>query len=104
MCIFIVGMDYNVTASVFNVTISAGATSSSFNIDIIDDVTHEDNETFNVTIRLLPSYLSLSTNISSSTIMIIDNDGTSVTINHVRTYVCYKAKPIAPKLCLYTNY
>ena len=68
-------MDYNVTASVFNVTISAGATSSSFNIDIIDDVTHEDNETFNVTIRLLPSCLSLSLGISSSVVTIIDSDG-----------------------------
>ena len=68
-------MDYNVTASVFNVTISAGATSSSFNIDIIDDVIHEDNETFNIAIRLLPSCLLLSLGISSSTVMIIDSDG-----------------------------
>ena len=65
-------MDYNVTASVFNVTISAGTTSSSFNIDIIDDVTHEDNETFNVAIRLLPSCLSLSLGTSRSAVTIID--------------------------------
>ena len=75
MCIFTAGMDYNVTASVFNVTISAGAISSSFNIDIIDDVIHEDNETINITIRLLPSCLSLYLNVSSSTVMIIDDDG-----------------------------
>ena len=75
VCIYTGGMDYDETASVFNVTISAGATSSSFNIDIIDDVTHEDNETFNVAIRLLPSCLLLSINISSSTVMIIDDDG-----------------------------
>ena len=75
MCISTAGMDYNVTASVFNVTISAGVISSSFTINIIDDVTHEDNETFNITIRLLPSCLSLSLNISSSTVNIIDNDG-----------------------------
>ena len=68
-------MDYNVTASVFNVTISAGVISSSFNINIIDDVIREDNETFNITIRLLPSCLSLSLNISSSTVNIIDDDG-----------------------------
>ena len=68
-------MDYNATASVFNVTISAGAISSSFNINIIDDVIHEDIETFNITIRLLPSCLSLSLGISSSTVNIIDNDG-----------------------------
>ena len=68
------GMDYNVTASVFNVTISAGATSTSFDIDITDDVIHEDNETFNVAIRLLPSNLSVSLCVSSSIIRITDND------------------------------
>ena len=70
------GMDYNVTPSVFNVTISAGTTYSSFNIDIIDDLTHEDLESFYIDITLLPSYLSLSLGISASTVMIIDDDGT----------------------------
>ena len=67
-------MDYNVTASLFNVTISAGATSTSFDIGITDDVIHEDNETFNVAIRLLPSNLSVSLCVSSSIIRITDND------------------------------
>ena len=70
------GMDYNVSASVFNVTISAGAISSSFNIDIIDDVTHEDNETFNIAIKLVPTALQLTLCISSTTVAIIDHDGT----------------------------
>ena len=69
-------MDYNVTASVFNVTISAGATSSSFTIDIIDDIVHESHESFDIAIRMLPSCLSLSLGISSSTVTIIDDDGT----------------------------
>ena len=108
MC-FSAGMDYNVTASVFNVTITAGAISSSFNTDIIDDVTHEDNETFNIAIRLLPSCLSLSLGTSSSTISIVDNDGMYVT-NHtivhqmfrllfamfLSMYVC-----VCAKLCVY---
>ena len=72
------GIDYNVTASLFNVTITAGETSSSFDIEVIDDVIHEDNETFNIAIRLLPSCLSLSLNISSSTVWITDNDGTYI--------------------------
>ena len=63
------------TALVFNVTISAGSTSSSFSIDIINDMIQEDNETFNITIRLLPSCLSLSLGTPSSTVMIIDDDG-----------------------------
>ena len=78
-------MDYNVTASVFNVTVSAGAISSSFNIDIIDDDIHEDNETFNITIRLLPSCLSLYLNVSSSTVMILDDDGKYICIY---THIC----------------
>ena len=68
------GIDYNVTASVFNVTISAGAASSSFNIDIIDDVIHESHESFDIAIRMLPNCLSLSLGISFSTVTIIDDD------------------------------
>ena len=64
------------TALMFNVTISAGSLSQSFDVDIIDDMIQEDNETFNSAIRLLPSCLSLSLGTSSSTVTIID-DGTN---------------------------
>ena len=60
----------------FNVTISAGSSSESFDVDIIDDMIQEDNETFNIAIRLLPSCLSFSLGTSSSTVTIIDDDGT----------------------------
>ena len=63
------------TALVFNVTFSAGSRSSSFSIDIINDMIQEDNETFNIAIRLLPSCLSLSLGTSSSTVTIIDDEG-----------------------------
>ena len=73
---YVAGVDYAMSSAlVFNVTISAGSTSSSFSIDIINDMIQEDNETFNITIRLLPSCLSLSLGTSSSTVMIIDDDG-----------------------------
>ena len=73
---YVAGVDYAMsTALVFNVTISAGSTSSSFSIDIINDMIQEDNETFNITTRLLPSCLSLSLGTSSSTVMIIDDEG-----------------------------
>ena len=65
------------TAMMFILTISAGSTSSSFDVDIINDMIQEDNETFNITIRLLPSCLSLSLATSTSTVTIIDNDGTN---------------------------
>ena len=73
---YVAGVDYVMSSVlVFNVTISAGSTSSSFSIDIINDMIQEDNETFNITIRLLPSCLSLSLGISSSTVTIIDDEG-----------------------------
>ena len=64
------------TAMVFTVTISAGSRSSSFDVDIINDMIQEDNETFNIAIRLLPSCLSLSLGTSSSIVTITDDEGT----------------------------
>ena len=61
----------------FNVNISAGSTSASFDVDIFNDMIQEVDETFNIAIRLLPSCLSLSLGTSSSTVTIIDNDGTN---------------------------
>ena len=73
---YVAGVDYVMSSAlVFNVTISGGSTSSSFSIDIINDMIQEDNETFNIAIRLLPSCLSLSLGTSSSIVMIIDDDG-----------------------------
>ena len=72
---YVAGVDYAMSSVlIFNVTISAGSTSSSFSIDIINDMIQEDNETFNIAIKLLPSSLSLSCD-TSSTVMIIDDDG-----------------------------
>ena len=72
---YVAGVDYAMSSAlVFNVTIFAGSTSSSFSIDIINDMIQEDNETFHIAIRLLPSCLSLSLGNSSSTVTITDND------------------------------
>ena len=67
------GEDY--TSLTSHVSISAGSTSSSFSIDITNDLIQEDNETFNIEIKLLPNCVSLLLGISSSTVTIIDNDG-----------------------------
>ena len=82
------GEDYTLpNLPVFNITISAGSTSSSFMIDIIDDMIQEDNETFNIEIRrLLPNCLSSELAISSSTVTIIDNDG-NINFNIVKFLV-----------------
>ena len=72
------GVDYAMsTALMFNVTISAGSTSASFNINIFNVMIQENNEMFYIAIRLLPSCLSLSLGTSSSTVTIIDDDGTN---------------------------
>ena len=76
LILYTAGIDYAMsTAPVFNITITAGSTSSSFIVDIIDDMIQEGNKTFNIAIKLLPSCLSLSLGTSSSTVTIIDNDG-----------------------------
>ena len=68
--------DYaNSTSQVFNVTISAGSTSSLFSIDIVNDMIQESNETFNITIKLFTSCLSISLGNSSARVTIIDDDG-----------------------------
>ena len=75
---YVAGVDYVMSSAlVFNVAISAGSTSSSFDVDFLDDRIQEDNETFSIAIRTLPSCLSLSLGTSSSTVTIIDNDGTN---------------------------
>ena len=76
--VYTAGLDYAMsTGLVFNVTISVGSLTSSFDVDINNNMIHEDNETFNIAIRLLPSCLLLSLGTSSSTVTIIDNDGTN---------------------------
>ena len=62
------GLVFNAT----NLTITVGSTSLS--VDIIDDKIQEDNETFNITIRLLPSCLSLSLGTSSTIVTINESD------------------------------
>ena len=75
VCIYTAGIDYNITHSVFNMTIAAEALSSTtFDIVIIDDTILDIVETFDIAIRLLPSCLSLALDISSSTVTIIDDD------------------------------
>ena len=71
--LYTAGEDY--TSLTSQVSIPAGSKSSSFSINITDDLIQEDNETFNIKIKLLSNCLSVLVGISSSTVMIIDNDG-----------------------------
>ena len=76
--LYTAGVDYTVfNDQVFNVTIPAGSTSSSFDVGIINEMTHvdEDNGMFTITIKLLPSSLPLSLGISSSTVILGGSSG-----------------------------
>jgi len=68
------GEDYVVTQQ--SLLIPVGSTSSCYSVDIINDMIHEDDETFNLTITLLPTCLSVrvDSNLSSAAVTIIDND------------------------------
>ena len=64
--------DYNVTQQ--SPVIPARSTSSSYSIDIINDVIHEDDETFNITITLSPSCLSISVDRNVTIVTILDDE------------------------------
>ena len=69
----------------FNVTISAGSTSSSFSIDIVNDMIQERNETFDIAIKLFTSCLSISLGNSSARVMIIDDDDDGMIKQNITT-------------------
>ena len=66
------GEDYNVTQQ--SLVIPARSTSSSYSIDIINDAIHEDDETFNITITLSPSCLSMSVDRNVTIVTILDDE------------------------------
>jgi len=66
------GEDYNVTQQ--SLVIPAWSTSSSYSIDIINDAIHEDDETFNITITLSPSCLSMSVDRNVTIVTILDDE------------------------------
>ena len=66
------GEDYIITQQ--SLIIPAGSTSSSYSVDIINDVIHEDDETFNVAITLLPSCLSIIVDHNVTIVTILDDE------------------------------
>ena len=75
------GEDYGVgTPSSFTFSIQAGALSSSTTMDIVDDMIVEDDETFDVTITLMTTCLSICVDNNSATVTIVDDEGKCVVI------------------------
>ena len=68
------GEDYNVIQQSLLV-IPAGLTSSLYSVVIINDMIHEDNETFDITITLMTTCLSISVDRNIATVTILDDEG-----------------------------
>ena len=58
----------------YNVTITAGMTSS-FDVDIIDNMIQDGDKMFTMTIRLLSTCLPVTINSDTTVVTIIDNEG-----------------------------
>ena len=63
----------------YNITFTAGTTSSSFTITINDDDTFEDNESFVVAITSVPSIITVG-NPHQATVTIVDDESNEVMI------------------------
>ena len=62
----------------YNVTITAGMTSSSFDVDIIDNMIQDGDKMFTITIRLISTCLPVTINSDTITVTIIDDEGSYV--------------------------
>ena len=82
------GEDYNVTQQSLLV-IPAGLTSSLYSVDIINDMIHEDDETFDITITLMTTGLSISVDNNSATVTVVDDEGKSFKAKYDNCYVEY---------------
>ena len=59
----------------YNVTITAGMTSSSFDVDIIDNMIQDGDKMFTISIRLISTCLPLTISIDTTSVTITDDEG-----------------------------
>ena len=64
----------------YNVTITAGMTSSSFDVDINDNMLEDGDIMFTITIRLISTCLSVTINSDTTTVKIIDEECTVIAL------------------------
>ena len=64
----------------YNVTITAGMTSSSFDVNIIDNMIQDGNRVFTITIRLISTCFTVAATIDSNVAMVTirDDEGKSI--------------------------
>ena len=79
------GIDYDRSGAplVFNVTISNGTTSSSFEVDVIDNTVQDDNKNFSITMRLISTCLPITIKSDTSSVTVIDDEGMIMAVNIV---------------------
>ena len=63
----------------YNVTITAGMTSSSFDVDIIDNMIKDGDKMFTITIRLISTCLPVTIDSDTTTVTITD-EGSKVVV------------------------
>ena len=89
----------------YNVTITAGMTSSSFDVDIIDNMIQDGDKMLTITIRLIPTCLPVAINSTTTTVTITDDEGRvydSVVASESRAGPCHiTEKTIATYVCMY---
>ena len=73
----IAGIDYDRSGAplVFNVTISSGTKSSSFDVDIINNMIQDGNKIFSITIRLISTCLPITIKSDTTSVTIRDDEG-----------------------------
>ena len=74
------GVDYDRSGAplLFNVTISSGMKSSSFDVDIINNTIQDGDKMFSITIRLIPTCLPIIIKSDTTSVTIIDDEGIAV--------------------------
>ena len=74
----------------YNVTIAAGMTSSSFDVEIIDNMIQDGDKIFTITIRLISICFTIPTTINSSVTMVTikDDEGKIVKIPYYLVKHC----------------
>ena len=76
------GIDYDRSGAplVFNVTISSGMTSSSFDVNIIDNTIQDGDKNFSITIRLISTCLPITIKSLRTNVTINDDEGIVVLV------------------------
>ena len=69
-------------------TITGGMTSSSFDVDIIDNTIQDGHKTFTITIRLISTCLPVTISSDATTVTIIDDEGTVTGLYYTLCIYC----------------